>query len=160
MLRALLCAIAAAWAAPPPTGHSSVLLSAAGSTPVAAACPVCGHGTAGAVNCCSNGGSWEGECDDDGAHTWEEGQNACKPLPLLQIVERLKEELGVKGNIPEAIQAAEAAMGMESGEQQSLLEIEDSLRDLLPPGTSSTARSTPSTRPSGAAPPQRTTCKT
>ena len=45
-----------------------------------AACASCGVNAAhkaGAPNCCSEGGSWEGMCDEGGQHTWHEGFQAC-----------------------------------------------------------------------------------
>ena len=44
------------------------------------ACTSCGVNAAhksGAPNCCSEGGSWEGMCDEGGEHTWHEGFQAC-----------------------------------------------------------------------------------
>ena len=64
-----------------PHAQSSLLpLPSRGAELAGAACASCGVNAAhesGAPNCCSQGGSWEGMCDEAGEHTWHEGFQAC-----------------------------------------------------------------------------------
>ena len=44
-------------------------------------CHTCGASTqdvTAAPNCCSDGGAWEGLCNEGGQHTWDEGDQACQ----------------------------------------------------------------------------------
>ena len=41
-------------------------------------CAKCGQKNMAALNCCSDGGAWEGLCGKDGQYTWHEGFQACR----------------------------------------------------------------------------------
>jgi hypothetical protein len=40
-------------------------------------CDACGTNGAGAPNCCSSGGAWQGKCGDGAEHSWQAGFDAC-----------------------------------------------------------------------------------
>ena len=52
-------------------------------------CPKCGMSSDGKSNCCSEGGSWQGQCTltlgDGGQHTWSDGYDACDDSITLHV---------------------------------------------------------------------------
>ena len=53
-------------------------------------CPKCGKSSDGKSNCCSEGGTWQGQCTltlaDGGQHTWSDGYDACDSDIVLHSV--------------------------------------------------------------------------
>ena len=52
-------------------------------------CPKCGLSSEGKSNCCSDGGTWQGQCTltlaDGGQHTWSDGYDACDSSITLHV---------------------------------------------------------------------------
>ena len=52
-------------------------------------CPKCGMSSDGKSNCCSEGGTWQGQCTltlaDGGQHTWSDGYDACDVSITLHV---------------------------------------------------------------------------
>ena len=59
-------------------------------------CPKCGTSPDGKSNCCSEGGTWQGQCTltlaDGGQHTWSDGYDACDDSIALHVVPGTKQD--------------------------------------------------------------------
>ena len=66
------------WLYTTPEGPDSAALHTSSNRRKLSTCAKCGQKKAAALNCCSDGGAWEGLCEEGGEHDWHEGFQACR----------------------------------------------------------------------------------